>query len=613
MMKTKRTHLWALILTVFLLLALVLIFILFRNQLNKKLQETAETQLALNASAISAVFYTKLDDQLTMLESQARYFQTIDLSDYNDMKNTILSTKGIGGFKTIGVANSSGATINYNGTSSGNIYLNDYYQEAMQGENAISESTIIDEEGDEVLVLAVPIRRVDGISGVIYGTFTKSTLNSIIDSVSSSEEDAHLLINADGELLAKTSSSSISRTASLLEDVIPDAMLPADGSSKILYYNVNGKKYLAVLVPIGIHDWYFANILPESVVSQQSSQIMIYVVLTVVGVIAVFGIALLYILSLLRRNDRISDANERFRLAAAQSHNIIFSYDYKSHFMTIEGNAQLIIPHIKPEYSLSDIESFLKLIHPEDANIRSQFNSIPKMEQSAFLSEFRLKCTDSNYYWFRMNASVIRDEHGKPAQLIGSLFNVDEQMNKEMKLIERAETDSLTGLLNKGAFHTKLCKILEEREDTSILALFIIDLDNFKAVNDNLGHAMGDQVLSDVADKLSVIFGNKNIVGRIGGDEFAAFLLIENAEPSKAKQLITQKASLICERLKENYNAYKLEVHVSASVGIAICPRHGSAYDVLYKKADTALYHVKKNGKHIYAFYQEEEHHEEEI
>ena len=611
MSKPKRTYLWAMMLTAFLLLALILIFVLFHNQLNKKLRETAETQLAQNASAISAVFYTKLDDQLIMLESQARYFQNIDLSDYNAMKSTILSTKGVGGFKTIGVANSSGATINYNGTSSGNAYLNDYYQVAMQGRNAISESTIIDEEGDEVLALAVPIRKVDGISGVIYGTFTKSTLDSIIDSVSSSNDAAHLLINADGKLLAKTSASSISRTASLLEDVIPDAMLPADGSTKILYYNVNGKKYIAVLVPIGIHDWYFANILPESVVSEQSARIMIDVVITVVCVTAVFGIALLYIMSLLRKNDRISDVNERFRLAAAQSHNIVFSYDYKSHSMTVEGNAQLIIPHIKPEYSYSDIINFLKLLHPEDANVRSQFSSIPKMEQSAFLSEFRLKCTDSNYYWFRMNASVIRDEHGKPAQLIGSLFNVDEQMNKEMKLIERAETDSLTGLLNKGAFHTKLCKVLEERSDTAVLALFIIDLDNFKAVNDTLGHAMGDQVLSDVADKLGVIFNSKNIVGRIGGDEFSAFLLIENAEPAKAEQLITQKASLICERLKENYNAYKLEVSVSASVGIAVCPQHGSAYDVLYKKADSALYHVKKNGKHIYAIYQEEEHHEE--
>ncbi|MBR0483200.1 MAG: diguanylate cyclase [Oscillospiraceae bacterium] len=611
MSKSKHTYLRAMLLTTFLLLALILIFALFRNRLNKKLREIAENQLAVNASAISAVFYTKLDDQLIMLESQARYFQNIDLSDYNAMKSTILSTKGVGGFKTIGVANSSGATINYNGTSSGNAYLSDYYQEAMQGQNAISESTIIDEEGDEVLVLAVPIRRVDGISGVIYGTFTKSTLDSIIDSVSASDEDAHLLINADGELLAKTSSSSISRTASLLEDVIPDAMLPADGSSKIFYYDVNGKKYIAVLVPIGIHDWYFANILPESVVSEQSGQIMVYVIVTVIGVIAVFGIALIYIMSLLRKNDRISDVNERFRLAAAQSHNIVFSYDYKTRSMTVEGNAQLIIPNIKPEYSSSDVESFLKLIHPEDANIRNQFNTILHLEQSAFLSEFRLKCTDANYYWFRMNVSVIRDEHGKPVQLIGSLFNVDEQINKEMKLIERAETDSLTGLLNKGAFHTKLCKVLEEREDTSVLALFIIDLDNFKAVNDTLGHAMGDQVLSDVANKLSIIFGNKNIVGRIGGDEFSAFLLIENTESVKAEQLITQKASLICERLKENYNAYKLEVNVSASVGIAICPRSGSAYDVLYKKADTALYHVKKNGKHTYAFYQEEEHHEE--
>ncbi len=146
MRSSNKTHIRTTVVIVVVLMLLSVVFIVFRDRLNAKLRSSEEQHLIENANTISEVFYTKLDDQLTMLESQARYFQSIDLTDYNAMKRTILSTKGIGGFKNIGVANSSGATINYNGTSSGNIFLNGYYQEAMQGHNAISESTITDEK-----------------------------------------------------------------------------------------------------------------------------------------------------------------------------------------------------------------------------------------------------------------------------------------------------------------------------------------------------------------------------------------------------------------------------------------------------------------------------------
>ena len=202
-MKTsKTTHLRTAVVAVIVVVLLSAVFIIFRDRLNARLRYNEEQHLKENASLVSEIFYTKLDDQLTMLESQARYFQLIDLTDYNAMKQTILSTKGIGGFKNIGVANSSGATINYNGTSSGNIYLSEYYQEAMQGHNAISESTIIDEEGDEVLVLAVPIMKDGAAAGVIYGTFTKNTIDSIIDSISISNSATSIVVNSEGKILA---------------------------------------------------------------------------------------------------------------------------------------------------------------------------------------------------------------------------------------------------------------------------------------------------------------------------------------------------------------------------------------------------------------------------
>lgn len=471
MKRTKTSHLRTIIIIIIVLLMLSAVFIVFRDSLNKKLSDNEEQHLIENANTVSEVFYTKLDDQLTMLESQARYFQSIDLTDYNAMKRTILSTKGIGGFKNIGVANSSGATINYNGTSSGNIFLSGYYKEAMQGHNAISESTITDEDGDEVLVLAVPIIKEGAAAGVIYGTFTKDTIDSIIDSISISKSASSVVVNSEGKILAHSTTGEVDTSVQMLSDIIPDEKLPTDGKNKTVYYISHGDNHLAEMVPIGLHDWYFVTILPETIVTDLTDKITVYVGIVVAAVAVIFFIIILHISSLLKRTDIIS---------------------------------------------------------------------------------------------------------------------------------EKASTDSLTNILNKGTFRTRFCEEMDKGKGG--LAMFIIDLDDFKSVNDNLGHVMGDKVLVDTADTISDIFGGRENVGRIGGDEFSAFLHF-GGDIDK----ITLCAERVCKEMNREYSAHGDTVSVSVSVGIAIYPASGRDYEELYRNADKALYKVKGSGKNMYALYSEEE------
>lgn len=477
-MKNKvRSHVRSVIVVIISIAILTTVFIAFRYVLNSELRSHEETHLAENAHTVSEVFYTKLDDQLTMLESQARYLQSIDLSDYNAMKETIESTKGIGGFKNIGAANSSGATINYNGTSSGNIYLTDYFKEAMQGHNAISETTMIDEDGDEVLVLAVPINKNGKAEGVIYGTFTKDTIDSIIDSISISKDSTDLVVNSEEKILARsTNIPGFDSDMTMLTDAIPDISVPEGGKEETVYYKKDGNSYIAEMVPIGLHDWYFVTILPETVVTEQTTEIMIYATFALIAVSVVFIIILLHIHSLLKSTDRY---------------------------------------------------------------------------------------------------------------------------------IDQASTDSLTGILNKGTFRTGVCDAMDKNKNG--LALFIIDLDDFKSVNDKLGHVMGDKVLTDVAKKLSLIFGGIDKVGRIGGDEFSAFVPMD-----KNEEAAVEYAKVACAEIENTYSAHGESVHVSVSVGIAFYPGDGSDYEQLYKNADSALYRCKKSGKNTYAVYSKEESNYEE-
>ena len=113
---------------------------------------------------------------------------------------------------------------------------------------------------------------------------------------------------------------------------------------------------------------------------------------------------------------------------------------------------------------------------------------------------------------------------------------------------------------------------------------------------------MGDKVRTDVADKLSLIFGGRDKVGRIGGDEFSAFMPIK-----KDKADAEEFAKVCCSEIENTYTARGSSVHVSVSVGIAFYPDGGNDYEELYKNADKALYRCKKGGKNTYAVYSKEE------
>lgn len=132
-------------------------------------------------------------------------------------------------------------------------------------------------------------------------------------------------------------------------------------------------------------------------------------------------------------------------------------------------------------------------------------------------------------------------------------------------------------------------------------ALLIIDLDNFKGINDTLGHMVGDQVLSGVADKMRETFRQQDYLGRIGGDEFAVYLTFANNPVEKERRAIIQsRADRFRYMISEIAGEIEQNASISCSIGIAMDPEHGTSYEKLYKSADQALYQAKKAGKNQY-------------
>ncbi len=198
-----------------------------------------------------------------------------------------------------------------------------------------------------------------------------------------------------------------------------------------------------------------------------------------------------------------------------------------------------------------------------------------------------------------VNKAVFRDGEGEIAGIIGAVTDITERKINEAKVQHMALHDNLTGLFNRNMFFNQLGKaIAKAKRHEHALALIYIDLDGFKAVNDELGHDAGDVVLKVVGKRLMSHTREADTVCRLGGDEFA--ILMEMVKNRDAMATLAQK---IIQTISETIPVSGGECRVGASVGIAGYPDHASDPDKLVKNADTAMYKAKKQDKGSYCFY----------
>ncbi len=198
--------------------------------------------------------------------------------------------------------------------------------------------------------------------------------------------------------------------------------------------------------------------------------------------------------------------------------------------------------------------------------------------------------------FYRITYKTILDKDDAPRFSIGKTYDID----TEKRLETLSQTDQLTKCLNKMTTENMVKKTLKEYP-SSTHAIFIIDVDDFKSVNSELGHFFGDIVLRDIAQKLHANFRGDDIVGRIGGDEFLVL-----AKNLSSEDLIKEKAKAISEAFKTSYSGEKKDYKISGSIGVALYPKDGETYESLYKCADKALYSSKIAGKDRYTIYSDD-------
>ncbi|MBC8569500.1 diguanylate cyclase domain-containing protein [Zongyangia hominis] len=289
---------------------------------------------------------------------------------------------------------------------------------------------------------------------------------------------------------------------------------------------------------------------------------------------------------------------ERHQIIMAQTNEIIFEWDIRSDSLLFSSNWEKKFTHQPLQENVSENLDVSSHIHPDDQKNFRQLMAHVRQGIPYDETEMRLLSKEEEYAWHRCRITTQFDAQGYPVKGVGVLINIDEEKRRSQKLLERAQRDALTKLYNKGTCHSLMEDALKHLDAEECAAMLIVDVDDFKCVNDTMGHLYGDAFLMEVAAAIQKLFRGSDIVGRIGGDEFMVFMNhISDAEIAckKAKEMI-EAFQDICRKEKDG-------LQVSCSVGIAMAPEHGKSYLDLFRHADFALYQAKKEGKNRYELF----------
>ena len=289
---------------------------------------------------------------------------------------------------------------------------------------------------------------------------------------------------------------------------------------------------------------------------------------------------------------------ERYRITNQLTNDILFEYDVKSDILTNTIKFQEFIGKPPIIYNFSKMIPTSPLLQKSDKRTLHELYIKLMNGTSKISAEIRILDNKhpNQYNWWHINGETIYNDKHEPMKLVGKIINIDAQ-KKEIELLQaKAYRDSLTGLYNKMITQSLINELIKKQKPHQMHALMIIDIDNFKSINDTLGHLVGDEVLINVTKQLKALFGKHDIVGRIGGDEFVVFMY----NIRSMKDIIT-KANAITNVLRADYFEQDINTAISGSIGISLCPQDGANYKDLLKKADNALYKIKKGGKDSFA------------
>lgn len=311
--------------------------------------------------------------------------------------------------------------------------------------------------------------------------------------------------------------------------------------------------------------------------------------------------------------EALSEKEELYRVALSHTNHQVLMLDIPQKVLSCIGGES---PYFRDSEYMVDVPTSIFLtgfIHVEDQGLLEEFFSEIYEGAHAVECTVRVRVADDSaqWQWFSFHSRSILTEGDRPLKAVvfvdditsymemrEQYFQYRSEVERDMsdhnlerkRLREEAELDPLCGLYNRKAFEIRVNSVLENDRRTSAGHLFMIDVDNFKDINDEYGHVLGDEVIRGVAAAMRKCFRESDILGRMGGDEFVAF--VGNISSDQAKK----RAEEVGMHLTQTQYSQSTTHPVTLSIGIAETKGY-EGFTSLYSKADKALYRAKANGK----------------
>ncbi len=301
-----------------------------------------------------------------------------------------------------------------------------------------------------------------------------------------------------------------------------------------------------------------------------------------------------------REDTALQEKLQRYEMILAQTENVLFEWDVIRDSISFSDTWEKIFGYRPRQEDHQWSQHWMSCLHPDDMPLLADCLGRLQSGSPYEMIEVRMVTAQGRYLWCRFRGTSIRDARGNLQKISGIIINIDAEKQAEQALQSRAEQDSLTKLLNKDAARKQAEEYFARYASATGGALLIIDLDDFKLINDQKGHLFGDTVLVKVAQEIKKLFRSQDIVARIGGDEFMVVMRSITDEG-----LLEQRCQQLVQMFSNAFRSYQLSL--TCSIGIALAPMHGQSYYELFLHADQALYRAKAMGKNGYAIYSPED------
>lgn len=296
--------------------------------------------------------------------------------------------------------------------------------------------------------------------------------------------------------------------------------------------------------------------------------------------------------------DRLQAEARRHELLTSQSEGVIFDLDLEADTMECSSRWQELFGYAPAAKNFMRELPRTSHFHPDDLQkLLDWVGRLRDKQPCEPYQEVRIVNRDSKYLWCRIHARLQTDDAMQKPHIVGIIYDVDEFKRASLALREQNRRDPLTKLLNKDSAARQVTEQMQRLQEGDNAALLLLDLDNFKSINDTYGHLYGDAVLSRIGETLLTMFRASDIVGRMGGDEF--MVLLKNV----SDEVVEDRCRLLLEAFRKLLKEHAPDLDVSCSIGAALAPRHGVSYAEVFQRADEALYLAKRCGKNQHKIY----------